>query len=302
MLFFQIMLLGGYTYSHVVSRWLAPRRQARVHLALLGVTVAVLGARAVWLGSPVAPGPEWRPAAEGISSTRLLVMLASTLGLPFFTLSTSAPLLQSWFSRVRPGASPYRLYALSNTGSLLALLAYPLLVEPWLGRGVQAWAWAGGFLLFCAGSAACAWSVMRLEDTPVPTREEVAPEAAPGLGRTLSWVGLSACASVLLLATTNQLSQDVSAGPFVWVLPLALYLLTFIIAFEREALYSRLLTALALLVAVGGVTHVTYLGSLASLFSQVFFHGLALFAGALLCHGELYRQRPSPPSPWRTPG
>jgi hypothetical protein len=293
MLFFQVMLLGGYAYSHVSARWLSLRRQARVHLALLGVTVAVLGARAVWLGSPVAPGPEWRPAGDGISSARLLAMLASTLGLPFFTLSTSAPLLQSWFSRVRPGASPYRLYALSNTGSLLALLAYPLLVEPWLGRGVQAWVWAGGFLLFSAGSAACAWSLLRLEDEPVEPREEL-PDAAPGVARTLAWLGLSACASVLLLATTNQLSQDVSAGPFVWVLPLALYLLTFIIAFEREALYSRPLTALVLLIAVGGVTSVTYQGSLASLFSLLFFHGLALFAGALLCHGELYRRRPAP--------
>ncbi|MET0404009.1 MAG: fused MFS/spermidine synthase, partial [Cystobacter sp.] len=292
MLFFQVMLLGGYSYSHAVSRWLAPRRQAQVHLTLLGVTVAVLGARALWLGSPVAPGPEWRPPADGISSARLLAMLASTLGLPFFTLSTSAPLLQSWFSRVRPGVSPYRLYALSNTGSLLALLAYPVLVEPALGRGVQAWVWAGGFLLFCMGSAACAWKVMGLEDSPGEARTEAPAEEALGISRTLGWLGLSACASVLLLATTNQLSQDVSVGPFVWVLPLALYLLTFIIAFEREALYSRPLTALALLVALGGVTALTYQGSLASLGALLFFHGLALFSGALLCHGELYRLRP----------
>jgi hypothetical protein len=292
MLFFQVMLLGGYAYSHASARWLSPRRQAQVHLALLGVTVAVLGIRAVVWGSPVAPGPEWRPTAEGISSTRLLAMLASTLGLPFFTLSTSAPLLQSWFSRVRPGASPYRLYALSNTGSLLALLTYPVLVEPWLGRGVQAWVWAEGFLLFSVGGAACAWNLLRLEDVPAQPREESAPEAAPGVARTLAWLGLSACASVLLLATTNQLSHDVSAGPFVWVLPLALYLLTFIIAFEREALYSRPLTALALLVAAAGVSYVTYQGSLASLGSLLFFRGLALLAGALLCHGELYRQRP----------
>ena len=294
MLFFQTMLLAGYGYAYVSGRWLKPRRQAQVHLGLLAVTGAVLAGRALLTGSPVAPGPEWRPT-EGISSVRLLAMLGATLGLPFFTLSTSAPLLQSWFSQVRPGVSPYRLYALSNAGSLLALLAYPFFVEPWLGRGVQAWGWAGGFLLFVGGCVVCARDVLRLENAPGQERPRETDEAgAPGVGRTLAWLGLSGCASVLLLATTNQLSQDVSAGPFVWVLPLALYLLTFIIAFEREALYSRPFTALLLLGAVGMVTALRYKGANSSLVAQVLGHCLALFSGALLCNGELYRLRPSP--------
>ena len=294
MLFFQAMLLGGYAYSYASIRWLPPKRQARVHLALLGLTVAVLLGRAVLVGSPVAPGPEWRPAADGISTGRLLAMLAATLGLPFFTLSTSAPLLQSWFSRVRPDASPYRLYALSNTGSLLALLAYPLLVEPWLGRGAQAWAWGAGFLLFAAGSAACAVGVLRQEEAPARVAREEAPAESAGVALPLTWLGLSACASVLLLATTNQLSQNVSAGPFVWALPLALYLVTFIVAFEREALYSRLFTSLLLLLAVGGVTRMSYEGVQVSLLVQLLIYSAALFSGALLCHGELYRLRPAP--------
>ncbi|QRK09791.1 fused MFS/spermidine synthase [Archangium violaceum] len=295
MLFFQLMLLGGYAYSYVsVRRW-SPRRQARVHLGLLGLTVAVLAGRALLTGSPVAPGPEWRPAADGISTARLLAMLAVSLGLPFFTLSTTAPLLQSWFSRVRPGTSPYRLYALSNAGSLLALLAYPFLVEPWLGRGVQAWAWAAGFLLFAGGCAACAWEVLRRGEARVPGDEAVTDGGpSPGVGRVLAWLGLSGGASVLLLATTNQLSQDVAAGPFIWMLPLALYLLTFILAFEREALYSRPLTALLLLLAVGGVTSTAFARAHVSLPVQVLVHSGALFSGALLCHGELYRLRPAP--------
>ncbi|MFY0568340.1 spermidine synthase [Archangium lansingense] len=295
MLFFQTMLLGGYAYAYASGRWLAPRRQAQVHLGLLGVTVVVLTGRMLLNGSPVAPGPEWRPTADDLSTARLLSLLAATLGLPFFTLSTTAPLLQSWFSRVRPGASPYRLYALSNAGSLLALLAYPFLVEPWLGRGVQAWGWGLGFLLFAGSCALCARGVLRLADEPVQAqREEEARERPPGVGRTLAWLGLSGCASVLLLATTNQLSQDVSAGPFVWVLPLALYLLTFILAFEREALYSRPLTALLLLLAVGGVTALHYRGSESALSLQLLVHSAALFSGALLCNGELYRIRPAP--------
>src|SRR6218665_1902980 len=300
MLFFQAMLLGGYAYSYATTRWLTPKRQARVHLGLLGLTVAVLLGRAVLLGSPVAPGPEWRPAADGISTWRLLAMLAATLGLPFFTLSTSAPLLQSWFSRAKPGASPYRLYALSNTGSLLALLAYPLLAEPWLSRGTQAWAWGLGFLLFAVGSAVCARGMLRLQ--PAAVVEEKKPEPgtdegtdeAPGVARTLGWLGLSTLASVLLIATTNQLSQDVSAGPFVWVLPLALYLLTFIIAFEREALYSRTFTSLVLLGSVYGVARITYEGPHVPLAVQLLIYCLTLFSGALLCNGELYRLRPAP--------
>jgi hypothetical protein len=296
MLFFQAMLLGGYAYAYASTRWLAPRRQAQVHLGLLGLTVAVLAGRALLVGSPVAPGPEWRPgASDGISSARLLALLAATVGLPFFTLSTTAPLLQSWFNRVRPGVSPYRLYALSNTGSLLALLAYPLLVEPSLGRGVQSWLWAAGFLLFATGCATCALGPLRLGDRPVEARlEEQDSTPPPGVGRTLAWLGLSAGASVLLLGTTNQLSQDVSAGPFVWVLPLALYLLTFILAFEREALYSRSFTARLLLLAVGGVTYAVHQGSSFPLPLQLLVHSGALFSGALLCHGELYRLRPSP--------
>jgi SAM-dependent methyltransferase len=296
MLFFQAMLLGGYAYSYASTRWLTPRRQAQVHLGLLGVTIAVLAGRALLAGSPVAPGPEWRPGgADGISTARLLAMLAATLGLPFFTLSTTAPLLQSWFSRVRPGVSPYRLYALSNTGSLLALLAYPLLVEPAMGRGVQSWLWAAGFLLFAVGCGLCARGLLGLGEGPAEARPVEAGEAvAPGVGRTLAWLGLSAGASVLLLGTTNQLSQDVSAGPFVWVLPLALYLLTFILAFEREALYSRPLTSVLLLLAVGGVTRAVYEKAGLSLPLQVLVHSGALFSGALLCHGELYRLRPSP--------
>lgn len=293
MLFFQAVLLGGYAYAHVSVRRLAPRRQAQVHLGLLGVTVAVLAGRALLAGSPVAPGPEWRPDASGFSTARLLALLAATVGLPFFTLSTTAPLLQSWFSRVRPGVSPYRLYALSNAGSLLSLLAYPFLVEPWLGRGVQSWLWAAGFLLFAAGCAACALGVSRLAQGPVEAVEE-GGGPAPGVGRTLAWLGLSGGASVLLLATTNQLSQDAAVGPFVWVLPLALYLLTFILAFEREAFYSRPLTALLLLGAVGGVTVAFYRGPHFPLLPQVLVHLGALFSGALLCHGELYRLRPAP--------
>ncbi len=301
MLFFQAALLAGYAYAHAVATRLSPRSQVKLHLGLLGLTVAVLALRAVLVGSPVAPGTEWRPTGvEGLTG-RLLAMLAVTIGLPFFVLSTTAPLLQSWFARARPGASPYRLYALSNTGSLLALLSYPFIVEPYVPRSLQAWGWAAGFVLFVVGCAVCARDLWNREPVPAPAETASAGQESPseegtrpGLGRTLAWLGLSGCASVLLLATTNQLSQDVAAGPFLWVLPLALYLLTFIIAFEREALYSRRLFSLLLIVSVGGVIRSIFEGPHFPLPLQLLAHGGALLAGCMVCHGELYRLRPAP--------
>jgi hypothetical protein len=301
MLFFQAALLGGYAYAHGLASRLAPRTQARVHLGLLAVAVAVLGARALWEGSPVAPGPQWRPVGTDLPVLRLVAMLAATIGLPFFVLSTTGPLLQSWFARVRPGTSPYPLYALSNVGSLLALLGYPFLVEPWLGRGAQAWGWGAGFVLFAVACAVCAVDVLRHEgpgSAKVPLSAGVAPvegeEVRPGARRTLAWLGLSACASVLLLATTNQLSQDVAAGPFLWVMPLAIYLVTFILAFARESFYSRALCAVLLIGSGAGVAHVQTAGPHAPLAVQLASYAVSLFAGCMVCHGELYRLRPAP--------
>ena len=301
MLFFQAALLAGYAYSHAVATRLPPRSQVKLHLGLLGLTVVVLAARALLVGSPVAPGPEWRPTGvEGLTG-RLLAMLAVTIGLPFFVLSTTAPLLQSWFARARPGVSPYRLYALSNAGSLLALLGYPFLVEPYVPRSLQGWGWAAGFVVFVVGCAVCArdlWTrqeqAVPMQAVPVQQAGSLEEEARPGLGRTLAWVGLSACASVLLLATTNQLSQDVAAGPFLWVMPLALYLLTFILTFEREALYPRTVWTLVLICSVGGVICSVVQGPHFPLPLQLLAHGGALLSGCMVCHGELYRLRPAP--------
>ena len=301
LLFFQAALLAGYGYAHVVATRLAPRSQVRLHLGLVGLTAVVLAARALLEGSPVAPGPEWRPTGvEGLTG-QLLAMLTVTIGLPFFVLSTSAPLLQSWFARARPGVSPYRLYALSNAGSLLALLSYPFLVEPYVPRSGQAWAWGGLFLVFVAGCAVCARDVWRQAAQPATAEVKAAgeqhgleAEPRPGLGHILAWVLLSACASVLLMATTNQLSQDVAAGPFLWVLPLALYLLSFILTFEYERFYSRRVWAVVLAASVAGVVRGNFEGPHFPLGYQLLAYGGALAAGCMVCHGELYALRPSP--------
>ncbi|NOK23279.1 ferrichrome ABC transporter permease [Corallococcus carmarthensis] len=307
MLFFQAVLLGGYAYAHAVASRLRPRAQAFLHLGLLVVALGALAARASWTGSPLAPGDGWRPVDEHLPVLRLMGMLAVTLGLPFFVLSTTGPLLQSWFARARPERSPYVLYALSNAGSLLALLGYPFLVEPWVGRSAQAWGWAAGFILFVVFVLACARDLLRRAPAAnAPSAnpaEEVRMEAPgdastasarPSVGRTLTWLALSTCASVLLLATTNKLSQDVAAGPFLWVMPLAVYLVTFILAFSRESFYARTPYSVGLIASVVLVTYAHKEGPAMGLGWQVLFHASALFTGAMVCHGELYRRRPAP--------
>ncbi|AFE07348.1 ferrichrome ABC transporter permease [Corallococcus coralloides DSM 2259] len=311
MLFFQAVLLAGYAYAHAVASRLRPRAQAALHLSLLVVALAALAARASWTGSPLAPGDGWRPVDDHLPVLRLMRMLAATLGLPFFVLSTTGPLIQSWFARARPERSPYVLYALSNAGSLLALLGYPFLVEPWVGRSAQAWGWAAGFVLFVLCVLACARDLLRrapATNAPetsaspgVEARSEASVEASaasasqrPGVGPTLTWLALSTCASVLLLATTNKLSQDVAAGPFLWVMPLAVYLVTFILAFSRESFYARTPYSVGLIASVVLVTYAHKEGPALGLGWQVLFHASALFTGAMVCHGELYRRRPAP--------
>ncbi|WP_167508078.1 fused MFS/spermidine synthase [Corallococcus aberystwythensis] len=301
MLFFQAVLLAGYAYAHAVASRLRPRTQALLHLGLLTVAVVALAARAVWAGSPLTPGDGWRPVDDHLPVLRLMGMLAVTLGLPFFVLSTTGPLLQSWFARARPGRSPYVLYALSNVGSLLALLGYPFLVEPFVGRSAQAWGWAAGFGLFVVFAIACAGDLVRRTATAAPgatvkpVEEAAAADAPrPGVSRTLLWLGLSMCASVLLLATTNKLSQDVAAGPFLWVMPLAVYLVTFILAFSRESFYARGPYSVALIASLALVAYAQKEGPALHLGWQVLFHAFALFSGAMMCHGELFRIRPAP--------
>ncbi len=231
MLFFQLVLLAGYAYAHFLSRWLKPRGQAVVHLTLLLVSVAVL---------PIIPADAWKPQAGDAPITHILLLLGATIGLPYFVVSTTGPLMQSWFSRLNPGKSPYRLYALSNIGSLLALLAYPFLIEPNVARKLQAVSWGWGLVAYVVFSAWCVWLVWSrglAEEIPTggATLPEETPEEVPSLRRRFLWLALPACATALLLATTNKLCQDVAVIPFLWLLPLSLYLLTFILCFADSA-------------------------------------------------------------------
>lgn len=296
MLFFQVLLLLGYAYAHLVSRAPSPRRQRDVHLALLVAALALLLVRVVAWPSPITPGGDWKPTADQAPSLAILGLLLFTIGLPYLVLSATGPLLQSWYARCFPGASPYRLYALSNLGSLAGLLSYPFVLEPLLTVAHQGWAWVAGFALFALGCAGTAVLVGRTAPAAEPSARQ--PAAAEGPPPTLAqralWLSLAMIASVLLLAITSQISLEVAVIPFLWMLPLALYLLSFVLCFEYERVYRRGLWIPALLVAAGGTTATIRAGVHAPMLVQLGVYLFTLLVACMVCHGELVRRKPAP--------
>jgi spermidine synthase len=289
MLFFQGLLLAGYGYAHLSVRRLGSRAQAALHVTLLLAALALL---------PVAPAPPGTAAALEVPTAAVLQLLTIHVGLPYFVLASTSPLLQAWFARLRPGASPYRLYALSNAGSLLALLSYPFLVEPALGRSAQLLLWSAGFGLFALGSAVCALVAGRralAAADAAPRRSARSPTASPPtVLERLLWLALAAVASTLLLAITNRLCQELTVIPFLWVLPLALYLLSFILVFDREGWYRRAVVIPLLCAAMVGELVILSSGSDTPMALQIAVHAATLFLACLACHGELARRKPEP--------
>src|SRR3954451_8367651 len=279
MLFFQMVLLAGYAYAHALGK-LAGRRQAIVHTVLLIAALATL---------PIMPAESWKPAGTDEPISRILLVLGATVGLPYFLLASTSPLVQAWFSRARPQDNPYRLFALSNLASLLALLGYPLFVEPYLASRQQVSAWSWLFAAFALVCAALAWRTPRA--APVAVAGEAAPLARSDF---VWWLALSATGSVMLLAVTNHPTQNVASVYLLWLVPLTLYLATFIIAFEGGGWYQPRYLWPVLLVALIGMAWLLvdtdYHYNLA-LQLGVFLPGL--FIGCLFCHGELYRTRPA---------
>ncbi|MFN8382282.1 MAG: fused MFS/spermidine synthase [Anaerolineales bacterium] len=285
MLFFQALLTGGYAYA----AWLVKQsRQRWIHFSLLIMSLALLAALgAVWR-SPITPSADWRPTDVNSPVFHIFVILSVAVGLPYFVLASNGPLMQAWFSRLQPGFSYTRLYALSNFGSLLGLLAYPVLVEPSLTLQQQGWGWSLGFVLFAFVSISI---VYRLKDGAVSMVEQIASERTPASMPTL-WLILSGVASLFLIAVTNQISQEVAVIPFLWALPLAIYLLSFILAFSDSRWYERRLYALLFSLASLATLWVFLNTSDLNVIFQISIYCLLLFFSCMICHGELYRLRP----------
>ena len=281
LLFFQVALLAGYLYAHALVRYLRPRAQGALHIALLAVSALTLA---------VYPDARLQPYGGGDPTWRILLLLARTVGLPYFLLSTSGPLLQAWFARRFAGAVPYWLYALSNAGSMFALLSYPVLFEPVFTAHEQARTWSWGYLVFVA---VCAVAALR-----APASQQAAPPsgdaANPGVRLYALWVALPACASVLLLAVTNHMSQNVAAVPFLWILPLSLYLLSFILCFAGDGWYRRNPYLQLLAVALGSMAYGVAGVDNLPIKPVVVLFSLGLFTCAMVCHGELALLKPPP--------
>ena len=296
-LVFQLLFLAAYGYSHGLATWLSLRTQVIVHGALLGSSVVLLAVLGYSRSTPIGPGAGWRPQPGANPTWTIAEFLIGAIGLPFFLLSATSPLMQHWLARTASKGSPYRLYALSNTGSLLGLLSYPFLVEPNLGLVVQGWAWAAGYGLFLICYYFCARSAARTA-TPAPLKLASSPnlsrpEARAGWRLRLFWIGLSACASVLLLATTNLICQNIAVSPFLWVLQLSLYLISFIICFENDRWYRREIFHPLFAVTVAVVILVSLPNAAYSFLAQLAAYSAVLFAGCMVCHGEAARTRPS---------
>ena len=295
MFFFQTLLLAGYAYAHVLATQLEPRKQSITHSALLLLAVALL----LWLSltwhSPLTPTSDWKPSGSDFPFWRLIELLFVSAGFPYFVLSSTGPLLQSWFSATNQGRSPYRLYALSNLGSVLALLSYPFVIEPLVSVRNQARFWSSGFLLY---ALLCSYVALRSVRGSVWTNSGSEGQGdsggRPGLGKILLWFSLAMCASVVFLATTNRISQDIGIVPFLWVVPLTLYLLSFIICFDKPNWYSRHVFHSAYVVGIFFACLVLNGWGLTNIRLQVAAYSFTLFASCMVCHGELARSRPDP--------
>ncbi len=364
MLFFQTVLFGGYAYAHFTQQWFRPKVQAAIHLAIILMALVLLR---------VVPDESWKPHESLDPIGRILLLLAVSVGLPYFVLSTTGPLLQAWFAKSFPGKTPYRLYALSNFGSLLALLSYPIFFERRFDVPHQAgiWSWGfWGFAVLCGAAALNLWAMFRDEgsengnlapgsaggserqhgahstqdaavqepsigglNTASPAElvadGQIIKARSPHWWQRILWVALPAFASITLLATTNHVCTDVAVMPFLWVIPLSLYLLTFIIAFDHPRWYRPLPIAILTIVAIYGVgvgkgeTDLFDMGlpgqflhwvsnTLASwrglppenypaspevtigLVPYLILNFFAMWGICMLCHGELVRQRPDP--------
>jgi hypothetical protein len=317
LLFFQSLLLVGYAYAHKIS--IPSRRKLVLHAVLLAVSILVIIISIFAWGVPLLPDAFWRPPDASLPILRIVTVLLISVGLPYFVLSTTSPLLQSWFHILEPDRSPYRLYALSNLGSFLALALYPFLFEPLLDLPKQSVFFTIAYMVYIG---LCFFLLMKVfkynltsqlaepfGETGSPNTDDAEKEETidssgknpsyrnkkektPFYPRKLMWILLPAITSILLMAVTNQLTQEVAVIPFLWVLPLAIYLLSFTITFADNNWYrpgiTVILLAISSLLICYALNNLTHIG----VFSQILIFCFFLLFATILLHGELYRLRP----------
>ena len=299
LLFFQTALLAGYAYADAVTRWLSLKRQVMLHTALLGAAALTM---------PILVGEGWRPQGSEEPISRILLLLTATIGLPYFLLATTTPLVGAWYARRFQAAAPYRLFALSNLASLLALLGFPFLIEPQLGNRQVTWVWSALFAVFAVLCATLGWRTLQAggagaaptappaeaqkgSDQNAAASQAVVGSAVPTESGPWTWILLSAVGSAMLLGVTSHLTQNISSAPLLWVFPLALYLMTFIISFDHPRWYLR---GLFLPLAGLSLPLMAWLSDSLALKQVTPVYALGLFVVCMACHGELARLKPAP--------
>ncbi|MCC6534068.1 MAG: fused MFS/spermidine synthase [Burkholderiales bacterium] len=289
LVFFQFLLLFGYAYSDLTTRRMRPRSQVWLHCLLLVLSLATL---------PIIPDAVWKPAGGEDPVLRILGLLAATIGLPYFLLSTTGPLVQAWFARSFPSGTVYRLFALSNFGSLLALIAYPPLIEPWIPTRAQSLSWSAGYALFVALCIAA--GIFSLRAAGNAAASAVLADAEPGGSAPVAreyvlWLLLAAMGSYMLLAVTNHITQNVASVPFLWILPLILYLITFILCFEGRGWYQRRFFLGPLAVTVLAMAWGLHAGGeIMEVTDAVPLYCAGLLVCCMFYHGELAALKPAP--------
>jgi hypothetical protein len=285
MLVFQVLLFGGYAYAHALNRLLPLRWQIVLHCCLLLMATFTL---------PITPSMVWKPTGVGSPTWTIMMLLACKVGAPYFLLSSTGPLLQSWLGQTKIIDQPYRLYSLSNVGSMLALLSFPFIIEPAMSSSEQSIVWSIAFVGFAVACAGSGITLFRASIEPSYAQGAIAEERICDGGWTIvgTWFALSMLPSIMLLATTNQVCLDAGVIPFLWVIPLAIYLLSFILTFDSQLWYSRrpcIMLATILFLVLFLLKLVEYRTPL-PLELLLYFGGL--FFSCMVCHGELVGLRP----------
>ncbi len=287
MLFFQVLLFGGYLYAHLLRTLFRPAAQGAIHLLLLSTAALML---------PIEPSDAWKPTGSESPMIHLLWMLAVHVGLPYFVLSSTGPLVQAWMSYQDNSERVYRLYALSNAGSLGALLSYPFLVEPILSVSSQSVVWSLMFCLFVLVQGVIATSLFqrtkRSGIVQLGSSSGALETPPPNWAIRSAWIALPALASTTLLVVTNHVCQDIAVIPFLWVLPLSLYLISFIVCFDSPQWYKPKLIAGATLVAILMIQVKHVLPGSMQLIAEASCYMMTLLGVCLLCHGEVARIKP----------